>query len=315
MLRDAGVQIILNPTGATLTEEALVPLIAEVDAIIAGVEPITARVLDAAPRLRIIARRGVGVDSVDVAAATARRIPVAITAGVLTEAVADHAMALLLAVARRIPPLDRLVKAGRWERTPGMDVGGKTLGIVGFGAIGRAVARRAAGFDMKVLVCDALPDQEAAAALGVTLCGLDRVLATSDFVTLHVPLIPSTRGMIDDTALRRMKPTAVLINTSRGAIVDEAALLAALRDARLAGAGLDVFHDEPIRDTALVVLENVVATPHVASHTVETMARMEHSCATAVVAALRGERPRHVVNPEVYKPAADDAGFRKGGLQ
>ncbi len=300
LLREANCAIIPNPNNTRLSEEALIALIVDADAIIAGTEPITVRVLDAAPRLKVIARRGVGVDSVDVAAATARGIPVAITAGVLTDAVADHAMALLLSVARRIPQLDRLVKAGGWDRAPTADVHGKTLGIVGFGAIGRAVARRAAGFGMRMLAFDIAPDAAAAASLGVALCDLETLLRESDFVTLHVALTPATRGMINDAALRQMKPTAFLINTSRGAVVDEAALLQALREGRLAGAGLDVFHDEPVRDRALVGLDQVVATPHVASHTAETLVRMERSCAEAVLAAVRGERPAHIINPEIY---------------
>ncbi len=300
ILRDANCEIIANPNNTKLTEGALIALIGDVDAIIAGTEPITARVLDAAPRLKVIARRGVGVDTVDVAAATARGIPVAITAGVLTDAVADHAMALILSVARRIPHLDRLVKAGGWDRAPTVDVHGKTLGIVGFGTIGRAVARRAKGFGMPMLAFDIAPDAAAAAALDVTLCDRDTLLRESDFVTLHVALTPITRGMIGEPALRQMKPTAFLINTSRGAVVDEPALLQALKAGRLAGAGLDVFPDEPVRELALVSLDQVVATPHVASHTTETLVRMERSCAEAVLAAVRGGRPAHIVNPEIY---------------
>jgi D-3-phosphoglycerate dehydrogenase len=296
----AGCDVIPNPTGSRLTEDAMLNLVTDIDAIVAGTEPITARVLDAAPRLKIIARRGVGFDTVDIPAATARGIPVTITAGVLSEAVADHAFGLLLAAARQIPHLDREVKAGGWDRSPAVDVHGKTLGIVGFGAIGKAVARRGAGFRMRVLAYDVAPDHAAATALGVRLCDFDTLLAESDFVTVHAPLSPVTRHLIGDAALRKMKAAAFLINTSRGDLVDEAALLRALREGRLAGAGLDVFHDEPVRDRELVSLAQVVATPHVASHTRETLARMESSCADAVIAALRGERPAHVVNPEVY---------------
>jgi D-3-phosphoglycerate dehydrogenase len=298
-LRDAGCEVVSNP-GGTLSEDALIALVGDVDAIIAGVEPITARVVNATSRLKIIARRGVGYDTVDVAAATARGIPVTITAGVLSDAVADHTMALLLAVARRIPELDRLVKSGRWDRVAGIDVAGKTLGLLGFGAIGRAVARRATGFGMRMLAFDTAPDVASATVLGVRLCDMAQVLEESDFVSIHVPLAPETRGLIGEAALRRMKPTAFLINTSRGPVVDEAALLQALRGGRLAGAGLDVFVHEPVRDRALVELPNVVATPHVASHTRETLMRMEDSCVESVLAALRGQRPAHMVNPQVY---------------
>ncbi len=300
VLQDRGLALVLNPTGATLTEGALLELIDDVDAVIAGTEPITARVLAAAPRLRIVARRGVGFDSVDLVAATARGVVVTVTTGVLTDAVADHALTLLLAVARQITRFDRLVKAGGWERTPSLEVSGRTLGIVGFGAIGRAVARRGAGFSMRLLAYDPVPYPAAAKALGVELCDLDTLLAASDFVTLHVPLGLNTRGLIGESALRRMKPTAVLINTSRGGVVDEAALTKALRERRLAGAGLDVFDGEPRPNPALVQLENVVATPHVASYTSDTLARMDRSCVEAVLAVLAGERPAHVANSDVY---------------
>lgn len=304
LLQQAGCEVILNPTGVTLTEAELLPLVGDVHAIMAGTEPITARVLDAAPRLKIVARRGVGYDSVDLAAATARGVVVTVAAGVLADAVADHAFGLLLAAARQISRLDRDVKTGGWDRMPTIDVFGKTLGIIGFGAIGRAVARRGTGFGMRMLAHDMQPDAAAAAALGVTLCDLDTLLSESDFITIHVPLTPATRGLIDDAALQRMKPTAVLINTSRGNVVDEAALLRALREGRLAGAGLDVFHDEPVREFSLVGLDTVVATPHVAAHTRETQARVECASAEAIIAVLRQERPAHVLNPEVYHAQA-----------
>jgi D-3-phosphoglycerate dehydrogenase len=309
LLREAGAEVVLPPGETAPDEEAMRRLVGDVDAVIAGTEPITATVLASAPRLRVVARRGVGTDSVDVAAATARGVAVTVTAGIVTEAVADHTMALLLAVSRRIAAHDRRMKAGAWERVAGTDVHGKTLGIVGFGAIGRAVARRAAAFGMRLLACDPQPDAAAAAALDVRLCELPDLLASSDAVTLHVPLAPTTRGLIGVDALARMKPGAILVNTSRGAVVDETALYGALRAGRLAGAGLDVYREEPTRHAALVALETVVATPHVASYTVETTARMEEACARAVLAVLRGERPEHVVNPEVYdrRPTAPDA--------
>ncbi|MGH2376548.1 MAG: phosphoglycerate dehydrogenase [bacterium] len=300
VLQQASCDVEVCNNEATLKEADVLPLVEHVDAIMAGAEPITARVIAAAPRLKVIARRGVGYDAVDLAAATARGVVVTTTVGVLSETVADHAFALMLAVARQIPEFHRKVKAGVWDRTPTLEVFGKTLGIVGFGAIGRAVARRGAGFGMRLLAYDVLPDTATAAALGVEFRPLEVLLAESDFVTLHVPLSPATQGLIGEEALRRMKPTAILINTSRGDTVYERALLRALREGRIAGAGLDVFHDEPLLDFSLVELHNVVATPHVAAHTIETQARVECAAAEAIVAVLRGERPPHVVNPEVY---------------
>lgn len=300
VLQQARCDIVIHGNEATLKEADILPLVDNMDAIMAGAEPITARVIGAAPRLKVIARRGVGYDAVDLAAATARGVVVTTTVGVLSEAVADHAFALLLAAARQIPEYHRKVRAGVWDRTPTLDVFGKTLGIVGFGAIGRAVARRGAGFGMRLLAYDVLPDMAAADALGVEFRPLDVLLAESDFVSLHVPLSADTRGLIGEEALRRMKPTAILINTSRGDTVEEPALLRALREGRIAGAGLDVFHDEPLLDFSLVELHNVVATPHVAAHTIETQARVERAAAESIVAVLRGDRPAHVVNPEVY---------------
>jgi len=300
VLQQASCDVDVYGNEATLKEADILPLVEQVDAIMAGAEPITARVIAAAPRLKVIARRGVGYDAVDLAAATARGVVVTTTVGVLSEAVADHAFALMLAVARQIPEFHRKVKAGVWDRTPTLEVFGKTLGIVGFGAIGRAVARRGAGFGMRLLAYDIIADTTTAAALGVDLCPLDVLLTESDFVTLHVPLSPATRGLIGDETLRRMKPTAILINTSRGDTVDEPALLRALREGRIAGAGLDVFHDEPLLDFSLVELHNVVATPHVAAHTIDTQARVERAAAESIVAVLKGARPSHVVNPEVY---------------
>ncbi|MDQ7859334.1 MAG: phosphoglycerate dehydrogenase [Armatimonadota bacterium] len=312
LLREAGTDVVLHPGETAPDEETMRRLVRDADAVIAGTEPITAAVLAAAPRLRVIARRGVGTDSVDVVAATARGVAVTVTAGALTEAVADHTMGLLLAVARRIAAHDRRMKAGAWERVPGTDVHGKTLGIVGFGAIGRAVARRAAAFGMRLLACDPQPDVAAAAALGVRLCELPELLAASDAISLHVPLVPATRGLIGTDALARMKPGAILVNTSRGGVVDETALAKALRDGRLAGAGLDVYREEPTPHAALVALETVVATPHVASYTVETTARMEEVCARAVLAVLRGERPEALVNPEVYDRRSSAPNARDG---
>lgn len=260
-----------------------------------------------APRLRAISTVSVGVDHIDLAAATARGIPVGHTPGVLTETTADLAFALLLAAARRVVEADRFVRAGGWrswrpDLLLGRDVHGATLGIVGFGAIGRAVARRARGFGMRVLAWSRtrrpLGDLEGA----VAWAELPELLAAADFVSVHVALAPGTRGLLDAAALARMKPGAVLVNTARGEIVDEAALVEALRAGRLAAAGLDVFEREPLDPASpLLALPGVVLAPHIGSASVATRERMARRAAENLLAALAGERMPACANPEVYR--------------
>ena len=268
-------------------------------------DPLTANVIAQCPQLRGIHQIAVGLDNVDVAAATARRIVVTNTPGVLTEATADLTWALLLATARRLPAAERFLRAGRWQRWDvdllcGTDVHGRTLGVVGFGRIGQAVARRARGFGMRVLYTsrsDAPPD--VAAALSARRVPLDALLRESDFVSLHVPLTPATTHLIGVEQLCGMKQSAILINTSRGAVVDERALIAALEEGLLAGAGLDVFEHEPQVPAALLALDNVVLLPHVGSAVTSVRTLMCALAAKDCVAVLTGERPEHVVNPEV----------------
>ncbi|HEY8486316.1 MAG TPA: D-glycerate dehydrogenase [Limnochordales bacterium] len=269
-------------------------------------EQVDGQVMEAAgPRLRVIANMAVGYNNIDVREATRRGIAVTNTPGVLTETTADLAWALMLAVARRVVEADRYVRDGRfagWSPTLflGTDVWGKVLGIVGLGRIGRAVARRARGFQMHVLYYSRrrlpAPEEE---ELGVQYRPLEALLRESDFVSLHVDLNESTRHLVDERALALMKPTAFLINTSRGPVVDEQALVQALREGRLAGAGLDVFEREPEVAQELLRLPNVVLLPHIASATWETRSRMARMAAENLLAALAGRRPPHIVNPEV----------------
>jgi glyoxylate reductase len=262
-------------------------------------------VFAAAPRLRVVANCAVGFDNVDLAAAAARGIVVTNTPDVLTEACADLAFALLLATARRVAEGDRLIRAGRWRGwNPalllGTEVHGATLGLVGLGRIGAAVARRARGFGMRVLY-----HQRRVAArppAGATCVPLRRLLATADFVSLHVPLTPATRGLIGPRELALMKPDAILVNTSRGAVVDEPALVRALATGRLGGAGLDVFAHEPRVPAALRRLPNVVLTPHVASATSATRTRMAVLAAQNLAAVLAGRRPPTPVVPARRRP-------------
>jgi lactate dehydrogenase-like 2-hydroxyacid dehydrogenase len=268
---------------------------------------IDAEVMDAAgPGLKVISNHAVGVDNVEVAAATARGIPVGNTPDILTDATADMAFALLLAAARRVVEGAWLVKAGGWKTWGpgfmlGADLTGATLGIVGFGRIGRAVARRASGFGLRILFTDpspALPEQ------GVNTMQVDfeTLLQESDFVSLHTPLTDQTRGLINADTLKRMKPTAVLINTSRGPVVDQEALFAALQSHQIFAAALDVTVPEPLpMDHPLLGLDNCIIVPHIASASWRTRQNMSLMAAENLIAGLKGERLPHCVNPEVYK--------------
>ena len=269
-------------------------------------DAVDAELLDAAPRLRVVSNMAVGYNNIDVAAATARGIVVTNTPGILTEATAELAFALILAAARRVVDLDRRTRAGEWTCWAPLlflsrEVSGKTLGVVGLGRIGRAVARRARAFGMRVLYHSrSRLEAEEERDLGVEYAEKDELLATADFVSLHVPLSAETRHLIGRRELDLMKPTAYLINTSRGPVVDEAALVEALKARRIEGAGLDVYENEPMLAPGLAALDNAVLLPHVGSATVETRTKMARMAAENLLSALRGERPAHVVNPEVW---------------
>jgi glyoxylate reductase len=259
------------------------------------------------PSLKIVANYGVGYDNIDVTAATRHRVMVTNTPGVLTDATADLAWTLMLASARRVVEGERMMRTGAYhgwdpKMLVGADVFGQTLGVVGFGRIGQAVARRARGFDMRILYEDAV-EMPQAKDLGATRVDLDTILAESDFISLHVALTPETHHLIGEAQLRRMKPTAHLVNTSRGPVIDEAALVRALREGWIAGAGLDVFEREPELSPGLAELGNVVLLPHLGSATKGSRAGMSRLAAENVIAALGGERPPTIVNPEVLGPA------------
>ncbi|GIX48829.1 MAG: D-glycerate dehydrogenase [Candidatus Tectimicrobiota bacterium] len=303
-------EVQLDPDDRALSPAELRQAVADKEGIICLItDRIDASVLEAGPRLKVVANVAVGYDNIDVAAATRRGIVVTNTPGVLTETTADLAWGLLLSVARRIPEGDRFVRAGQWTEWKlmlmlGHDVYGQTLGIVGLGRIGQAVARRARGFGMTVLYHNRRRVSPALEAeLGATWVELPTLLQRSDFVSLHVPLTAETTHLIGEAELRLMRPTAYLINTARGAVVDEAALIRALQEGWIAGAALDVFAHEPEVPEALTQLDNVVLTPHIGSASVATRTRMAVMAAQNLVAALRGERPPHVVNPEVYDRA------------
>jgi len=267
---------------------------------------IDAEVMDAAgPGLKVISNCAVGVDNVDVSAATARSIPVGNTPGVLTEATADMTFALLMSAARRVVEGERQVRSGGWktwslDNLLGADFAGATLGLVGFGRIGRAVARRASGFEMRVIFTDSSPTapQPSVEALQVDL---DTLLHESDFVSLHTPLTDETRGMMNAAAFAKMKATAVLVNTSRGPVVDQPALYQALKSHQIFAAALDVTVPEPLpTDSPLLTLENCIIVPHIASASRQTRQNMSRMAAENLIAGLKGEHLPNCVNPEVY---------------
>lgn len=306
LLREAFAEVTVSPHDRPLTPAELRDMIAGADGVLATLaDTIDATALDAAgPALRVIANFAVGYNNIDLQTATARGIAVTNTPGVLTDATADLAWALLLAVARRIVEADAHFRTGRWTgwgplQFLGADVAGRTIGIVGGGRIGSAVARRARGFDMSILynsrrACDQID------ALGGRRVELEALLAASDFVSLHVPLTAETRHMIGAAQLARMKPTAILVNTSRGPVVDEAALVETLRAGRIGGAGLDVYEREPQPAAGLVELANVVVLPHIGSGTRETRTRMSTMAARSILDVLAGHRPAHLVNPQAW---------------
>jgi lactate dehydrogenase-like 2-hydroxyacid dehydrogenase len=316
---EAGLSIVTGATDATVWPDDLPPPRDELLRAVGGCDGVltllTDRVddefLDAAgAQLKVVSNYAVGFDNVDVPACTARGIPVGNTPGVLTETTADLAFALMMAAARRLPEGDRYVRAAKWKTWGpmlllGPDVHGATIGIVGFGRIGQAVARRAAGFGMKILYHDVhQADPAVEAEHSATFLPLEKLFAQADFVSLHVNLTPETRGLINTEKLGWMKPTAVLVNTSRGPVVDGAALATALRDGQIFAAGLDVTDPEPIAiDDPLLSLDNCLVVPHIASASHATRSKMAEMAAANLLAGLRGERLPTPVNPEVYDRA------------
>jgi len=312
ILRKAGCELIIPPKFGPHSAETLLSLLPGNDAAFASMDKFSAEVLNspAASQLKIISRWGVGYDAIDIPMATQRGIVVAYTPGLLNDAVADFAFALLLALARRVHIGHLTMSQGQWQGAWGHDVFGKTLGILGCGRIGLAMAQRASGFSMRVLAHDICANPEAERR-GIKFVSLDELLAESDFISLHAALTPQNRGLIGQAQLRKMKPTAYLINTARGALVDEAALAEALRENRIAGAALDAFSIEPLpSDHPLRSTPNVLLTPHLASFARETGQRVSNTAAQAIVDLMDGRKPQFVVNPEVYASPALRAKLR-----
>jgi glyoxylate reductase len=302
---------VFGPTDATKLDPELERFLPEAEGLLTLLTiPVTAALLGQCPRLRVVSNMAVGVDNVDLAACTRRGIPVGNTPGVLTAGTADLAMALLLAITRRLEEAAEDARQGRWKTwSPtgwlGADLDGATLGVVGFGKIGQAVARRAHGFGLRLLYSDPSHHPELEDALGAQRVALEPLLGESDFVSLHVPLTEQTRGLIDAQALQRMKPGAYLINTARGPVVDQAALVEALQKGWIAGAALDVTDPEPLPPNhPLYSSPNCLIAPHIGSATTNTRRRMAELAAENLLAGLSGQRLPHCANPQVYDARA-----------
>jgi D-3-phosphoglycerate dehydrogenase len=280
------------------SEEQGIEMVRDADVLVVGLQRITGKVLDAAKRLKVIGRCGVGLDNIDLKAAGERGIPVVYTPGANAQTVADLTLGLLLALARKIPQADRMTRDGQWKRIMGNDVWGKTLGICGLGQIGFNVAKRAKGFEMNVVAYDLFENPSLAGELGIDYKSKAEILGESDFITLHLPLTPETRGFISIADLRAMKKTAILVNTSRGGIVDENALYMALKEGEIAGAALDVFEHEPPGKTPLVELDNFIGTPHIGGITTEALGRIGMTVARDIVSVLKGQTPKFPANKE-----------------
>jgi glyoxylate reductase len=297
----------MNEDDRILTKGELIERIKGKDALLCNVtDKIDAEVMDSNSELKVIANYAVGYNNIDIAAATKRKIPVTNTPGVLTEATADMAWSLLMAVSRRVVEGHKLVESRSWQgwapmQMLGRDVSGTTLGIIGFGRIGQAVARRAYGFRMNVLYWNRTRlDPHEEKQYGVKYCSLDELLGQSDFVSLHLAYTPETHHIIGERELAMMKPTAYLINTARGAHVDEEALVNALRTAKIAGAGLDVYENEPQLNEGLFNLDNVILAPHLGSATVTTRTQMGIMAANNLLSVFNGMVPPNIVNKEIY---------------
>jgi len=307
-------EVEINPDDRVLTRAELIEKVRGRDAVLCLLtDTIDGGIFDAAgPQCKIFANYAVGFNNIDIAAATQRGIIITNTPGVLTDATADIAWALLFATARRIVESDNYLRAGKFQGWGpmlflGRDITGKTLGVIGAGRIGSNFAKKSKGFEMKVLYTDLQPNAAFEAETGARFVDKETLLRESDFVSVHVPLLPETKHLISESELKLMKPTAILINTSRGPVVDEKALVKALRDGEIWGTGLDVYENEPALEPGLVDLPNVVIVPHIASATFETRTNMGLIAVRNIIAVFEGKKPPNCVNPEVLRGGVSQA--------
>lgn len=294
MLEKLGYEVIVNKTGKQLSEDELVEAVRDIDGLIVGLDPVTDRVLRAAKNLKVVSKYGVGTDNIDKASARELGIAVTYTPGANNESVADFAFSLMLGSARSIGKLDAVVRSGRWEKIIGTEVYGKTIGIIGTGAIGKGVAKRATGFDMNVLAFDIYPDQAFADKIGMKYVDKETLLREADFISLHVPLTKEMHHFIGREEFAIMKKTAFIINTSRGGIVNESELYDALKDKVIAGAALDVFEVEPPLGNRLLELDNILLAPHCGASTTDATDRMGVMAVEGLASILEGQEPKYL---------------------
>lgn len=298
LLKEENYKVAYNTTGRHLTEEEMVEGAREAKGIIVGTDPVTAEVIDNAPQLEVISKYGVGLDNIDLSAANRNGVMVTFTPGTNSEAVAELALGLMLDVARNISAVDREVRKGGWVRSRGIELKDKTIGILGTGKIGMRVGELAAGFGMSVICYDIYQDQNWAERLQAEYCSLLEVLKEADIISIHLPLNRATRNLIGEEELAEMKDSSILINTARGGIVELDALVKALQEGTIAGAGFDVFAAEPPQNEGLFELDNMVLTSHIAAHTRESITGMGNLAAQNLIRGLQGEKPDFIVNPE-----------------
>lgn len=302
LLEQSGFEVDLWPASEQLTMDEVLMRVAAYNALIPGTFPITAELLDAAPKLKLLALASAGFDNIDLKAATERGIVITNCPAANHQAVAELAIGFMFALARKITHADAEVKVGGWPRLVGRQIGGKTLGIVGMGRIGKEVAKMALALGMKVVAFDIFPDKAFSKQFGVKFCDLKELMALADFVSLHVVSTDKTAGMIDEKMLREMKPTAYLVNLSRGRVLDESALYKVLSDGAIAGAGLDVFVDEPPSpDHPLLTLSNVITTPHMGGYTYEAVSNTGMTCAHSIIDFYCGRIPENIVNQAAFE--------------
>lgn len=290
ILREKGYKVIMNPYNRILTEEEMIREIEDVDGVIIGVDPLNRNVLEKAKKLKAISKYGVGTDNIDTAYASELGIPVTRTVGANTNAVADYAVALMLNVAREVSLIDKECRKLNWSKITTVEVWGKTLGLIGLGSIGKGVAKRVSGFNMKVLAYDVYQDEEYARKNNIEYVSLEKLLKESDFISLHLPLIEETKNLISYKEFEMMKEKAIIINTARGGIIDEEALLWALKNKKIWGAGIDVFEQEPPKNKELLELDNIIIGSHCAASTYEAVDNMGIMAAQNLIKSMESQQ-------------------------